>query len=669
MSTENLTRTNGPIRPDIQGLRAIAVLAVVAFHAGLPVTGGFVGVDIFFVISGFVITAMLSREWAKTGRVNFLRFYERRLKRLSPALAIVIVAVMVATATILSPLGPQQAAANTAIGAVLLSANFVIERTTGGYFDAPAEINPLLNTWSLSVEEQFYLGFPALLALSWGLWRRPALPIRRSLVIVSGVALLSLAVALLGSMGVTYHGSLSLLGFYSPFARAWEFAAGALVAIALVRGAQIPRRLANIGGLVGAILVIGSLLLIGPRTVFPGVWTLMPVLGTILLIVSGSSGASHATRFLSIRPMVTIGDWSYSIYLWHWPLLVFAGVLWPGNTTLRLAMLVLALAAAITSYYTVESPIRKAKSLRPKQWISLLLLTVVLPLTAAATVRHVADYVWTPRMASVVQAQAPHLNYSQGCYWAPEMSDSDPAPCRWNSKATGAPIYLIGDSNAAHFAEGVGAAGEALNRPVVINTNSGCPVLGLRVDRPELAGYDQACADRSERQLSWLTAQPPGTVILSSTDDYWINPGYAVITQAGRTEDSATKVTLFRDALEGTVSRLQKSGHEVLLVQTLPHFNSGDWDLSRYTLSDVLRGGKVTMPLQESMNRTESVRVAVDRVAAATGAKVLDLSDEVCPGSICRNATESMSIYSDPAHITVAMSKELAPSWASALER
>lgn len=161
-------------RLDIQGLRAIAILMVVAFHSGLPVPGGFVWVDVFFVISGFVITAMLMREWATTGRIRFGRFYVRRFKRLTPALALMVAVTMIISVFVLSPLGTQQTAAKTAFGAILLVANLVIARTTGGYFSAPAEINPLLNVWSLSVEEQFYLGFPAILAVGWLLARKPA---------------------------------------------------------------------------------------------------------------------------------------------------------------------------------------------------------------------------------------------------------------------------------------------------------------------------------------------------------------------------------------------------------------------------------------------------------------------------------------------------------------
>jgi peptidoglycan/LPS O-acetylase OafA/YrhL len=181
---ESLSTSNR--RPYIQGLRALAVIFVVAFHAGLPVPGGFIGVDVFFVISGFVITAMLQREYLETGRLKFSSFYLQRFKRLTPALALLISVTLVLASIIMSPEGPQQVVATTAVGAMFFVANFIIARTTGGYFAPAAELNPLLNTWSLSVEEQFYLIFPALLALGWFLARKRRI-MRASPAILIGV--------------------------------------------------------------------------------------------------------------------------------------------------------------------------------------------------------------------------------------------------------------------------------------------------------------------------------------------------------------------------------------------------------------------------------------------------------------------------------------------------
>ena len=160
------------VRLDIQGMRAVALLMILAFHARLPVPGGFAGVDVFFVISGFVITAMLMREHGRSGRIDLRRFYLRRFRRLTPALALTVSVVLVLAVLLESPFGAQQITAATAVGAMLLVANVVIAGTTGDYFSPAAESNPLLNVWSLSVEEQFYLVFPAVLILGWLLARR-----------------------------------------------------------------------------------------------------------------------------------------------------------------------------------------------------------------------------------------------------------------------------------------------------------------------------------------------------------------------------------------------------------------------------------------------------------------------------------------------------------------
>ena len=281
--------SQGNRRRDIQGLRAIAVIMVVAFHAGLPVPGGFVGVDVFFVISGFVITAMLHREWEKAGRIRFGTFYLKRFKRLAPALALMVGVTLMISTVIFSPFGHQTYAAATGIGALLMSANFVIAKTTGGYFGPTAENNPLLNTWSLSVEEQFYLGFPR--ANCPGLvtcqTTRPfeILPSRNCW----GVAIASFALTMAGVNGARFPLSDWILGFYSPFTRAWEFAVGALLALALAKNAtrvstqtknQAETHLITLAALAGIGMLTASLWLITETTVFPGPWTLLPVTGT-----------------------------------------------------------------------------------------------------------------------------------------------------------------------------------------------------------------------------------------------------------------------------------------------------------------------------------------------------------------------------------------------------
>jgi peptidoglycan/LPS O-acetylase OafA/YrhL len=432
----------GRRRLDVQGLRAVAVLSVVAYHAGLPLPGGFVGVDVFFVISGFVITTMLRREWETTGRISFAAFYKRRFKRLTPALAVVVAVTAVTAGLVMSPLGPQQRVSETGLGAMALIANWVIASTTGGYFDAPAATNPLLHTWSLSVEEQFYLVFPALLALGWFLGRRWAA------LLVGAVALGSFGAAIIVEPVVRSP----LFGFYSPLTRAWEFAVGALLVLLPVKGFRG-------AAFAGFTLLAASLYLIDDLTTFPGMWTLLPVAGAALLIVG-------RPRMLSLRPLVAIGDWSYSIYLWHWPLIVFATTFgWNRTAAAALSFL-----PAIASFKWVERPLRSLQL--PRRRFALLVAAVVMsPMIVDGALGAVAADVWTPRYHSGEMPIANHGDLGQRDFYRYLTARSQPCTpadlraralrydgvlrCRQSKAGSRIDVAVIGDSHAEHLFVGL----------------------------------------------------------------------------------------------------------------------------------------------------------------------------------------------------------------------
>ena len=359
---------------------------VVAFHAGLPVPGGFVGVDVFFAISGFVITSALAREWARFGRINLTQFYFRRFKRLAPALAATSAVSMIGTAALLSPDGVQQTAARTAIGAQPISANAVIERTTGGYFDAPADLNPLLNTWSLSVEEQFYLAFPALLFLGWVLARRSPTLKGLPFTLVCVITVLSLACVMSDARGIPVPHGASFLGFYSPLTRAWEFALGSLLALAVSQQRTVAKSIALPCGAAGVAMLLASLWLIDGSTRFPGPWTLVPVAGALLLLAPRPEGGTPISRVLASPPLVAVGDLSYSIYLWHWPLIVFAAALWPASQVAAISAAALSLAPAIASFRWVEQPIRRSHPSQGARVAFASLFLVLVPISLAAGV-------------------------------------------------------------------------------------------------------------------------------------------------------------------------------------------------------------------------------------------------------------------------------------------
>lgn len=380
------------LRADIQGLRAIAVLAVIAYHAGLPIPGGFTGVDMFFVISGYVITEMLQRERHVSGTIKLKQFYVRRFKRLMPALAVMVTFTVIASSLLLSAQGPQQIAAQTGIGAMLFVGNVVIALTTSNYFDAPAEANPLLHTWSLSVEEQFYFIFPAILLAAWSFKKLRSSPHSAAIIVVF-VSAVSFGFASLGSRGYSYLlGDYAwLAGFYSPFTRIWEFGAGALIALLGVKVARSSHQ-SVVLGFIGAIMVTASLFAITATTPFPGPWTLLPVVGTVVLLIAGTS-PNPTSSLLATPPFVKVGDWSYSLYLWHWPFIVFAIVIWPGSWAAPLAAAAVSFLPALLSYHMIE---QKFRFTTIRSNVRFGLTTIGIPVGISAVILMSLNFSWVP---------------------------------------------------------------------------------------------------------------------------------------------------------------------------------------------------------------------------------------------------------------------------------
>ena len=658
-------------RRDIQGLRAVAVLMVVAFHAGLPVPGGFVGVDVFFVISGFVITAMLMREWDSTGRIRLGRFYVRRFKRLTPALALTVAVVMLVSFALLSPFGSQESAAKTAIGAMLLAANVVIARTTGDYFDAPAESNPLLNTWSLSVEEQFYLVFPAILLFGWLLGRRAGRSELAPVVVVGVVGVISFALALAGSMGLDVPLIPEVLvGFYGPATRAWEFAAGALVALGGPKLMAASRRLALPLAAAGAGMLIASLWLITGATIFPGAWTLLPVAGTLFLLAAGS-GNTFVARGLASGPMVAIGDRSYSIYLWHWPFIVFAGLLWPESPKVLLAAAVLSLIPAYASYRWIEQPIRALPQDRGIPLVRLVAAVVIPPLALAGTLGPGADESsWYGSVRKYEAAIQPaHAGEATGCT---DEAWRNPAKCTWNEGAAGQPIYLAGDSHADHFSEALILAAKSASRPLVGLSENGCAYLPVSLARPDMGRvWESKCMTHHGHTQDYLVTADPGLVVIANS--YWWFHDDVAVGRPGEhpSQDPEIKRRALASGLTMAIQELQKAGHTVLVVQSVPQWGRRDsWSsLPSCSMVDMaIVGCSSHISMAEVRERQGAVADVVSAVARETGVVVLDVSSELCPDGTCSAiATDGLVRYRDGGHITVDQSVALSGTFDKAI--
>ncbi len=366
--------TNVSYRPEIDGLRALAVIPVVLFHAGLAAAGGgYVGVDVFFVISGYLITGIIVREHERS-RFSLMSFYERRVRRILPALVVVVVATLPVAGALMVPF--QLKDMSQSIVATLLFASNFFFWSKSGYFEADAEQMPLLHTWSLAIEEQFYVVFPLVLALLVR-WRT-----RTQVRVLLVLCLFSLGAAEIGWREAPQA------NFFLPFGRAWELMAGALCAIALRARPPKPSRVA---GAVGVGIILLAVVGLRPGTPYPSLWTLVPCVGTVLIILF-CNHETGAGRVLAFAPLRGMGLLSYSAYLWHVPLLAFLRIKYFGHPpTWSLSAAVIAtFGFAYLSWRFVEQPFRIRDRVPNRQLVSAALASVA-ALMAIGLAGHVTD--------------------------------------------------------------------------------------------------------------------------------------------------------------------------------------------------------------------------------------------------------------------------------------
>ena len=633
-------------RADVQGMRSLAILAVVAYHSGLPLPGGFVGVDLFFVISGFVITGMLLRRKQQGQGLHVANFYLNRFKRLSPALLVMVIVVLLIGVSFTSPIDVQTNAALTGIGAVFLSANFVAQATSGSYFSPAAELNPLLHVWSLSLEEQYYLIFPIVLISGWWINRR--LQLVGPALLTFALFLVSLFLALFGLHIFTTVNPV-IFGFYSPLVRVWEFAAGALLAFAGTRLPRPPLILASAAGFTGLLLFGFSVFFVDAAVQFPGPWTLAPVGAGLLLIWAGFNADNPITRFLSTRTMVYIGDRSYSWYLWHWPIIVFAFAIFPNVPLVGIWALAISIFPTLVSYRYVEQWSRYGQWSRPRSLLTLSVLSITALAAAGFVLLGTSQAWWNAKIVEArEQLLQDHAANRLGChvYLAPNTDDYQ--NCWLSTDGAGKPIVLVGDSNADHFSDGFLFAARALARPLLAISASSCPFVGSD------ESVDTRCRDYIDRTMYWLERQPPSTVVISTTGSNY-------------TESNGAE-------LAETIGILNEMGHEVVVVQPIPRIVTGStwrgaWDPSSCTALALARGECGTrLQIEDSSDDQQLTWSTVRRVADTTGAQVIDLNSEVCPGGTCLTYSDNRWIYQDFNHISAPESRRLGPVIAQKLD-
>jgi len=539
-------------RPDIDGLRAVAVLAVVGFHA-FPnwVEGGFIGVDIFFVISGFLISTIIFKGLAQ-GNFSFADFYARRIKRIFPALALVFTVCLIFGWFTLLTDEYKQLGHHILSGAVFGS-NFRLLKE-GGYFDTAAELKPLLHLWSLGIEEQFYIIWPPLLLLFWK--RLPNI-----LIAILCVALTSFA------FNIYLVNSRPVADFYLPFTRFWELLVGGILAyVSLNNKAQVSVPCSRIGFLhpneilhpnakafVGALLIAIAIASLNTNNGFPGWWALLPTIGAALLISAGAD-AWFNRKVLAHRVLIFIGLISYPLYLWHWPLLSFFRITSdnPPTTSELLAIISISFLAAWVTYKVVETPFRRSKSI----WaVSTLIAVMVLSGIFGEVIRKTNGYParFPSHIQKILYSSSSNESSRIGvCLLNPDQeADSFSHECIIGASSQSKKILLWGDSHAAQLYAGLHYYEQEGQFDVMQLTASACP---------PVINENARCNGVNKKVLQLITNTNPITVVMAG---HWLLYDQS----QGWDRLDALKIV-------ATVNELKKLGvKEIILVGPVPTWN------------------------------------------------------------------------------------------------
>jgi len=620
-------------RPEIDGCRAIAILLVVGYHVGLPwLPGGFVGVDIFFVISGYLITSLLLTEQRDAGRIDVAAFYARRARRLLPALIAMIVTMLALGSIVLLP-DQQRALAASAIAGLFFSINFYFVHVHQSYFADQANLVPLLHLWTLSVEEQFYLVWPiALAAVAAIAARTGTRPLRLLLVATALLSVVSFAI------GVVLAGSHDNLAFLLLPGRAWQLGAGAM----LVAVPPVPARFGGVVRGCGVIAIGVAVAMLSSALPYPSYYALLPIVGAACLIVPAQEMGA-VDRLLGARPAAGLGRLSYGWYLWHWPLLALARQLWEDDVARNLGITFVALLIAAISYRWIERPFRKRCDRAARSRGTLAVGGAALAICAVMAGGSWALAGVPPPPGSIL---AQYLAARGGAERDFAFCDDPtlPARCVRGAAMPGPGILLWGDSHAAQLSLGLERAAAPAGAHIVVRTMGACS--------PAARGQVLAGADMTARRCAdFNAATAAGLPVLTRT---W---SLRRVLLAG---DWSTAGPGWDIRLEQVVARLRAVGFDVVLAQDLP------MQPPTYAACVIRRPARdCAMPRETADARTASDDAVLRRIAARyPGVVFWSPRDTLCPRRRCMAVIDGKLLYRNRKHLTLDGSALLAPALA-----
>jgi peptidoglycan/LPS O-acetylase OafA/YrhL len=642
---------NSNFRPDVEGLRGIAVLLVVFFHCQVPgFAGGFIGVDIFFALSGYLITKLIVNEIERNGTLNFREFYARRVRRLLPASGLVVVATLLLGFAVYSPL-EQAAHASMARYTLVYISNYLFMHDAADYFARDVATNPYLHTWSLAVEEQFYLFWPAVIALA--LHRTGT---RRRAVVV----LLVMCVVSFGLCVWLTHVRQPWAFFGSP-ARAWEFGLGGLASLvrkpALSAHIRWIRPLSWVG--LGAIVAAGYRY--SAEMSFPGYAATLPVAGTIAVLLSGASGiGSSLQNFLGNTVLLRLGKLSYSLYLWHWPILMLATVRFPAITWHgKLAAAGIALLLAELTFRLLENPIRFNRFLVARPALSLSMALFV-PL-AGLTVAHFAEHRSFMALASAEQSRlrsaADDLSPLVNTHCLSQPGSARLVECEFGDHGSGKTVVLFGDSHADQWFPALERVTMKEGWRLITMVKSSCPAARVEVYSVAFKRIDHECSGWREAALARITQLHPAAVLIGDS------VGYVEGQERDAEHDRLLSASQWREGMRSMLQYLDSFGLETVVLADVPRagFNVPTC-LSRAVAHD--RPTQECM-LQRNLSLDDNVRAAEANAASHfSTVRIVDFTDELCSGSVCPPVIGGQVVYRDNNHLTASFARTLAPAFA-----
>jgi peptidoglycan/LPS O-acetylase OafA/YrhL len=667
--TASSQKKNG-FRPDVEGLRAVAVGVVLLYHAGLPFArGGYVGVDVFFVISGFLITGLLLRELESTGTVSLARFYSRRAKRLLPLTVVVLATVVVLSWLMFSPVRRDSVSWDV-VTAGLYVINWRLAGQAVDYFAVGLQTSPIQHFWTLAIEEQFYLVWPTLLlAVAWWCRRknrsfRPALVVALAFVATSSFA-----------YGVYLTGQTAGPAYFSTFARGWELALGGLLALVPASRLGLYRPAAVALAWLGIGAILWSTVRFGDDTLFPGTAALLPTLGAVAIIAAGfTTTSSGPARLLTLAPVRHVGRISYSWYLWHWPFLVFAGELWGGLSAAEgLVVAAASWVPAVLTHHWVEQPFLRSRelTLRPHKALGLgaacttvsvalgLLLFSTTPVTPEAPVEEVAG-------AEAVRKGDPPQKSVEAIRPRPSRADDDRSQmhadgcllgkpdvtspeCVYGNPSSKTTVVLFGDSHAMQYFPALEEIAQKRDWRLVGLTKSACPPAEVSVrDRRFKEGNPKCDAWREYAIERIIEEERPSMIVTSSLNTYRVVEDEKLL---GRKASARA----LEEGYVSTLRKLRRTGAPVVVMKDGPRPHR---DIPECVFRHLRDLDKCAIPRSKGFDYYPADERAARRVE---GAHLIDPTPILCNEKTCPAVVGDVLVYRNGAHLTATYARTLAP--------